>query len=79
MEITDYYIEDRRPDLDNFPDAELTPGQWRDLVDFLNPLIVEKIVQFGILENARENSQVLIEKILRESGFSEVSFTGSDL
>jgi len=79
VEITDYYIEDRRPDSDNFPDAELTPGQWRDLVDFLNPLIVEKVIQFGILENARENSRILIEKILKDSGFFEVSFTGQDI
>lgn len=79
MRITDYYIEDRRPDKDNFPDAKLTPGQWRDLVDFINPLIVEKVIQLGILDNARKNSQLLMEKILMDSGFSEVYFTGLDL
>lgn len=78
-EITDFYIEDRRPDSDNFPDAELTPGQWRDLIIFLNPLIMEKVVRLGILENAGENNRKLIEKILKDSGFSAVSFTGRDL
>jgi hypothetical protein len=79
VEITDYYIEDRKPENDNFPDAQLTPGQWRDLVTFLNPLILDKVVKLGILENARENSEQLIEKVLKEGGFSEVNFTGQDL
>lgn len=61
-EITDYYIEDRKPDNDNFPDASLTPVQWRDLVNFLNPLIREKVVLMGILDNAEKNSEQLIEK-----------------
>lgn len=77
--ITEYYIEDRKPDNDNFPDAELTPGQWRDLVDFLNPRIVDKVIELGILDDAGENSRILIDKILTDSGFSEVSFTGKGL
>ena len=79
VEITDYYIEDRKPDNDNFPDAELTPRQWRDLVNFINPLIQEEVISLGILENAEENSRLLIEKILKDSGFSEVNFVGKDL
>jgi hypothetical protein len=77
--ITDYYIEDRKPEDDNFPDARLTPEQWRDLVLFLNPLIQEQVIHLGILGNARENCESLIEKILIEAGFSEVYFTGQDL
>ncbi len=77
--ITEYYIEDRKTDNDNFPDAELTPGQWRDLVNFLNPRIVEKVIELGILNNAGENNRILIEKILKDSGFSNVSFTGNRL
>ncbi len=79
LEITDYYIEDRRPGNDNFPDASLTPKQWKDLVDFLNPLIQDKVIELGILENARVNSELLIERILKDSGFSEVNFIGKDL
>lgn len=79
VEITESYIDDRNPDNDNFPDAELTPGQWRALVDFLDPLILEKVKTIGILETARENSRELIGKILKEGGFSEVYFIGQDL
>lgn len=78
-EITEFFIEDRKPDNDNFPDAELTPGQWRDLVDFLNPRIVEKVIDLGILDYAGENSRVLVEKILKDSGFFKVSFSGDSL
>lgn len=77
--ITEYYIEDRKTDNDNFPDAELTPGQWRDLVNFLNPRIVDKVIDLGILDNAGENNRILIEKILKDSGFTKVSFTGNRL
>ena len=79
VEVTDYYIEDRKPDSDNFPDAKLTPVQWRDLVKFLNPLIQEKVIQLGILKNAENNSRELIERILIDGGFSEVIFIGQEL
>ena len=79
IEITDYYIEDRNLREDNFPDAELTPGQWKDLITFLNPLVIDEVVHLGILENARENSKTLIEKIMMKSGFSEVNFIGQKL
>lgn len=78
-EITELYIDDRKPALDNFPDAEMTPAQWRDLVNFLNPLIEERVLGLGILDDAAENSRKLIEKILLDSGFDEVRFTESSL
>lgn len=78
-EITDLYIDDRKPSSDNFPDAQMTPAQWRDLVEFLEPRIREKVISLGILEDAAENSRKLIETILRDSGFSDVAFTEREL
>jgi hypothetical protein len=75
VEITELYIDDRKPSDDNFPDAQLTPARWKELVDFLNPKIREKVIELGILEDAGENSRELISKLLRENGFSRVSFT----
>lgn len=74
-EVTDLYIDDRRPGSDNFPDAEMTPSQWRDLVNFLDPYIREKVIELGILDDASLNSRILLEKILKDSGFAEVYFT----
>ncbi|MBN2657007.1 MAG: DUF4230 domain-containing protein [Spirochaetales bacterium] len=73
-EITEMYIEDRKPSDDNFPDARMTPAQWRDLVDFLEPRIRDRVVGLGILSDADENSRDLIRKILTDSGFAEVKF-----
>ncbi len=79
IEITEYYVEDRIPENDNFPDASLTPGQWKNLLVFLAPLIKEEVLELGILENARVNSELLIERILKDSGFVDVKFVGKDL
>jgi len=73
-QITELYIEDRKPSEDNFPDAKLTPGQWRDLVSFLQPGIREKVIRLGILKDADENGRALVGKILKDSGFAEVYF-----
>lgn len=78
-EITQLHIDDRKPAADNFPDAEMTPAQWRDLVTFLTPLIEERVVALGILDDAAENSRELLEKILLDSDFDEVRFTESSL
>lgn len=78
-QITEMYIDDRKPDSDNFPDAALTPAKWRDLVNFLTPLIRRRVVEMGILDDAANNSRNLIKKILLESGFDEVRFTEQEL
>lgn len=78
-EITEIYIDDRKPSSDNFPDAEMTPAQWGELVTFLSPRIRERVIQLGILEDAAENSRILIDKILKDSGFVEVIFTEREL
>ncbi|MBB6482077.1 DUF4230 domain-containing protein [Spirochaeta isovalerica] len=73
-EITDLYIDDRKPSSDSFPDARITPARWRDLVDFLQPRIRDKVIELGILDDADKNNRELISKILKDSGFSEVNF-----
>lgn len=78
-DITEIYIDDRRPSSDNFPDAEMTPAQWGELVSFLSPRIRERVIDLGILEDAAINSKVLIDKLLRDSGFVEVIFSEREL
>lgn len=74
-EITEFYIDDRKPSDDNFPDAQLTPARWKELIDFLHPKIREKVIELGILKDAGENSRELISKLLKDNGFSRVLFT----
>lgn len=78
-EITGMMIDDRKPAADNFPDASMTPAQWRNLVGFLNPLIRERVLEMGILDDAGKSSRKLIEKILKDSGFDVVLFTETEL
>ncbi len=59
---------------EGFPDVNLTPNQWKNLVNLLLPKIEEEIVNRGLIESSKDSNRLFIENIFTAVGWAEVRF-----
>ncbi len=62
------------PTEENYPDAEITPGQWRDLILILLPLMEDQIKVRGIIEAAEESGISFITTMFNSFGWDKIIF-----
>lgn len=58
----------------NYPEVEITPGQWQKLTTLLQPLIEEKILDTGIIETADEINRSFLEELFYSLSWNSVEF-----
>lgn len=58
----------------NYPDIDLTPGEWRDLISLILPEIEKKILNRGLLEASEKSNRIFLEKLFRSTGWEHIEF-----
>lgn len=71
--LNDLVILDHLKDSD-FPDVEITPEKWKDLMELLTPKLEEMVIDHGILELSDETNKSFIEELFLSLGWNSVFF-----
>ncbi len=58
----------------NYPDINITPGQWRDLITLILPDIKKEIINRGLLESSDKTNKIFLEKIFGSMGWEYIEF-----
>lgn len=72
--ITDIEIEDMNSATYPYPDIDISPENYKRLVEFISMGIEERVLTEGILELAKQRGTAFIEAILLETGLEEIVF-----
>ncbi|MGL1892795.1 MAG: DUF4230 domain-containing protein [Spirochaetaceae bacterium] len=59
---------------ENFPDINITPGQWQKLITLLLPKIKDEIINRGLIKSAEESNRAFLEKLFISIGWNSVEF-----
>lgn len=58
----------------NYPDINITPGQWKDLITLILPDIKKEIINRGLLESSDKTNRIFLEKIFGSMGWEYIDF-----
>lgn len=58
----------------NYPDINITPGQWRDLITLILPDIKKEIINRGLLDSSDKTNKIFLEKIFGSMGWEYIEF-----
>lgn len=72
-ELNDLVILDHLKDSE-FPDVEITPGKWKDLMELLTPKLEQIVIDHGILELSTETNKSFIQELFNSLGWNSVFF-----
>ena len=73
--ITSFIIEDGIMKKEGFPDVEITPEEWRLIVENITPLIRQMAVERGIMEEAEQFSREYLTRLFKGAGYDQILFT----
>ena len=73
--ITSFAIEDGILEKEGFPDVEITPEEWRRIVENITPLIRQMAVDRGIMEEAEQFGREYLTRLFKGAGYDQILFT----
>ncbi len=59
---------------EEFPDINITPGQWQKLIELLLPKIEDDIIERGLISSSDESNRLFIKKLFISMGWKDVEF-----
>ncbi|QEN04871.1 hypothetical protein EW093_09190 [Thiospirochaeta perfilievii] len=59
---------------DNYPQIDLTPGQWKSLITLILPRIQDRIIDRGLLTSSTESNKIFLDKIFSSLGWENIEF-----
>lgn len=75
--ILDVGVEDIDPSDYPYPDTSLSADSWRRVAEYVRERSVDAATTAEILETARENGEMFVDRVLRQAGFDEVRFVAA--
>ena len=58
----------------NYPDINITPGEWGDLIALLLPEIKKEILNRGLLNASEKSNQIFLKKLFNSMGWKHIEF-----
>lgn len=58
----------------NYPDINITPGQWKNLMDLILPKVEEEIINRGLLDSSDKSNKIFLQKIFSSIGWEHIEF-----
>ncbi len=72
--ITDIIIEDPDPQTYQYPDIALSPKEWMQVASFVIEKLPENEIIIPVLNEARENTKLLLKELFLSGGWNDVVF-----
>ena len=73
--ISDIEIEDSDSSSYDYPDANLSPDEWRRVAEFVQGRAGQRAIELGLLDEARDRGEAFVRRMLTRAGFDRIDVT----